>query len=62
MQRVFVIQCKSTGQFLTENLYYTKSLKRAGRLYDPQEAMDTADNNISDNDWEVHSFWEVEKE
>jgi hypothetical protein len=57
-RRVYVIQCKSTGEFLTPNLFYTKSLKRAGRLYDVQEAMDTADINISDRDYEIHSFYE----
>ena len=57
-RRVFVIQCKSTGEFLTEHLFYTKSLKRAGHIYDAQVAFDTADWNISDRDYEIHSFYE----
>lgn len=62
LRRVYVIQCKVTGEFLTENLFYSRSLKFAGRLYDPQEAIDTAENNLSGDPYEIHSFYEGDPE
>lgn len=56
-RRVFVIQCKSSGHFLTESLRYTLDLSRAGRLTDPEEALDTAIYNLED-DYKIHAFYE----
>lgn len=61
-RRVYVIQCKATGEFLTENLFYCRSLRRAGRLYDAQEAIDTAVNNTNGDEFEIHSFFEGDPE
>lgn len=58
LARVYVIQRKSSGEFLTPGLFFSKSLKRAGRLNDYMEALDTADANLSDGDFEIHSFYE----
>lgn len=60
MVQVFVIQCASTGEFLTEDLNYSRSLKRAGRLYDVQEAAETAQFNL-DHDFEISTFFEYSK-
>lgn len=57
MVQVFVIQCASTGEFLTEDLNYSRSLKRAGRLYDVQEAAETAQFNL-EHDFEISTFFE----
>ncbi|MDR5172282.1 hypothetical protein IHQ56_10670 [Methylobacillus flagellatus] len=62
LRRVYVIQYRRTGEFLTQGLFYTRSLKKAGRLYDPQEAIDTAINNIDEGDYEIHSFFEGEED
>lgn len=61
-RRAFVIQCISTGEFLTPHNFWTKNLDRAGRVYDPQEARDTAEASISDGDFRICSFWEQEEE
>ncbi|KAB2963856.1 hypothetical protein [Zoogloea sp.] len=58
--QVFVIQCKSTGEFLREDLTYSRFLTEAGRLHDVQEASETARDNL-DYDYVISSFWEMEK-
>lgn len=55
--QVYVIQCASTGEFLTSDLCYSRSLLKAGRLYDPTEASETARDNL-DHDYEIHTFFE----
>lgn len=57
--RVWVIQCTRSGNFLARDLSMVQSLKCAGRLYDAQEALDTARTNFLD-DYEIHSFYEVD--
>lgn len=57
MVQVFVIQCASTGEFLTDDLNYSRSLKRAGRLFDVQEAAETAQFNL-EHDYEIITFFE----
>ena len=59
VRRVFVIQNKVTGAFLSPSLFWVTSLKRAGRLYDAQEAFDTADANSDCDDYEISSFYEA---
>ena len=56
-RQVFVIQCTSTGKFLTQELCYAYSLRLAGKLLSLDEAVDTALCNLGE-DFEVHSFWE----
>lgn len=56
-RRFFIIQCRSTGAFLTEDLNYTNLAEKAGRLYCPYEAVDTAKHNL-DDDYAVFSAWE----
>lgn len=56
-RRFFIIQCRSTGAFLTEDLRYTNLAEKAGRLYCPHEAVDTARFNL-DDDYAVFSAWE----
>lgn len=58
LRQVWIIQCKSTGAFLASDLGFVSSLKRAGRLYDPEEVQETAFAAL-DDDFEVHSFYEV---
>lgn len=57
--QVWVIQDQRSGMFLRRDLGYARSLKEAGRLYDPQEAKDTARCQFGP-DYEIHSFWEVD--
>ena len=59
-RRAFVIQCKSTGEFLTPKGFFAKSLDRAGRVYDIQEAIDTAQMALSDGDYTISKIWEGE--
>ncbi|MCB5186135.1 hypothetical protein LG201_13050 [Methylobacillus gramineus] len=56
-RRFYIIQCRSTGSFLTEELGYTNLAEKAGRLYCPHEAVDTAQLNL-DDDYAVFSAWE----
>lgn len=58
LRQVWVIQCKSTGAFLTSEQGFSVSLKRAGRLFNPDEVRDTAFDAL-DDDYEVHTFYEV---
>lgn len=58
--QVFVIQCKSTGEFLREDLTYSRLLADAGRLYDVQEASETAQFNL-DYDYAISTFFEYER-
>lgn len=60
LRRVFVIQCKSSGHFLTEDLNYDHSLKKAGRAPDLDHAVETAIEHLGE-DFEVHSFFEAQK-
>lgn len=60
IRQVWIIQCRSTGAFLTSDQSYSHSLKRAGRLHDKDEAIITATDNL-DDDFEVHTFFELEQ-
>lgn len=60
IKQVWVIQCRSTGSFLTQELHFSRSLRSAGRLYDKAEAVETAHSNL-DDDYEIHTFFEVEQ-
>lgn len=55
--QVYVIQCKSTGEFLCADLTYSRLLKDAGRLFHPTEAVETAQFNL-EHDYEIAAFYE----
>lgn len=57
LRRVWVVQQKSTGRFLSLELYLVKSLKNAGRAPDFECAHETGRLNL-DVDYEVHGFYE----
>lgn len=57
--QVYVIQCKSTGEFLREDLTYSRLLSDAGRLHDVEEAAETAQFNL-DHDYAIATFFEYE--
>lgn len=62
VQRVWVVQCKSTGHFLSNELHMVRSLRLAGRAPDLECAIETGRLNF-DEDFEVFSFFEpVEKD
>lgn len=54
--QVFVIQCKSTGKFLTSMLNHTSNLERAGHSYTKQAAVDTGFLEL-DIDFVVYDFY-----
>lgn len=58
--QVYVIQCKSTGEFLREDLTYSRLLAEAGCLHDVQEASETAQFNL-DYDYAISTFFEYER-
>lgn len=58
VQRVYVIQHSPSGQFLTEGLNFTKLLSRAGRLYDKEDAYETARTNLHGDEFAIFSFYE----
>jgi hypothetical protein len=58
LRPVFVIQRKSTGTFLHLDLFEVRSLKSAGRAPDYENALETAQMNMPDGDWEIHTFFE----
>jgi len=54
---VFIIQCQSTGEFLTPRLNYTYNLNLAGRFDDKSAAVETAVNDL-DFDFMIYEFYE----
>lgn len=60
-RQVFIIQCISTGKFLTHQLNHTSNLNRAGYLIDRLSAIDTAFNEL-DNDFTIYDFYKKETE
>lgn len=58
LRRVYVIQCRSSGHFLTADLGFAHSLKLAGRAPDLDHAVGTAQEYL-DDDFEIHSFFEM---
>lgn len=53
---VHIVQCKSTGEFLTPRLNYTYNFNLAGRFDDKQSALDTALNDL-DIDFMIYEFY-----
>jgi len=58
LRPVFVIQRKSSGTFLHLDLFEVRSLKLAGRAPDFENAVETAQINFPEGDWEIHTFFE----
>lgn len=56
--QVFVIQCRSTGEFMRDDCTYSRLLSEAGRIYDVQEASETAQWNL-EQDYAISAFWEL---
>lgn len=56
----YVIQDKSSGLFLAEDLTWCRSFKRAGRCDDFREALETIQWNTND-ECEVHKVLEFAK-
>jgi len=54
----YVIQCRNTGLFLTEELGFCRMLRDAGRLHDLEEAADTASDNLDQGEFDIFMFWE----
>lgn len=55
----YVIQSKSSGLFLTEDMSYSPMVSKAGRIYDMQQAVETAVSFFDAGDFEIFSFWDV---
>jgi hypothetical protein len=53
---VYIVQCKSTGEFLTPNMNYSTRPQNAGLFTSRLSAVDTAFNEL-DNDFELFSFY-----
>jgi hypothetical protein len=60
-RQVFIVQCQSTGEFLTTRLNYTTNLNRAGYFYERQSAIDTGINEF-DNDFVIYDFFKKESD
>ncbi len=56
-KQVFVVQCQSTGEFLTPRLNYSYNLNLAGRFNDKSSAIETAVNDL-DFDFMIYEFYE----
>lgn len=59
VRKVWVVQQRSTGLFLNDDLHFTRSLRRAGRCYDAESASETGRWNLGE-DYEVFSFLELD--
>lgn len=59
LRQVFVIQCVDDGLFIDWESNFCRSLKDAGRCYDREEAIDTADLVLHHGEpYVIHTFWE----
>lgn len=56
--KYFIIQAKIDGLYLTQDLNFTHDVRKAGKLYDIQEAIDTATYNL-DCDFIITSNFEM---
>lgn len=57
----FLIQYRHDGAFLTSDLRYTNLAARAGRIYDFEEALDTARLHFGE-DYSIFSSYEKMQE
>lgn len=58
-KQVYIVQCKSSGEFLTPRLNYTYNLNLAGRFNNKESAVNTALNDL-DFDFMIYEFYERE--
>lgn len=58
---VYILQCRSSGEFLTVNGFYTYNLNQAGLFADKQAAVDTGVCSLED-DFVVYSQYKKESE
>lgn len=58
---VFILQCKSSGEFMTVNGFYTYNLNQAGLFVDKQAAIDTGVCSL-ETDFEVYQQYKRESE
>ncbi len=61
VRRVWVVQSRSSGMFLNEDLFFTPLLRHAGRCFDYESALTTAQWNLGE-DYEISSFYERDDE
>lgn len=59
VRKVWVVQCRATGQFLHLDLYLVRSLKLAGRAPSYECAMATGQENLEQG-FDVISFYELD--
>ncbi|UOF80599.1 hypothetical protein [Inoviridae sp.] len=60
-RQVWIVQCRSSGEFLTYSGFYTYNLNQAGFFGDKQSAIDTAEHSL-DVDFAVYDFYKRESE
>ena len=60
-RQFWIIQCRSSGQFMTDECGYTQLVTKAGRLYDLYEAVETARYHL-ESDYIVFSAWDIDSE
>ncbi|MFA9439300.1 MAG: hypothetical protein QM803_18940 [Rhodocyclaceae bacterium] len=58
VRTVFVIQERNSGLFLSEELHWVRSLRRAGRCDDYEAAVDTGRMN-TDGEFDIHRLCEL---
>jgi len=58
VRKVFSIQQRSSGFWLTSELFLSKSFKDAGRCYDRESALDTGRINLED-DFQIVVYYEL---
>ncbi len=58
VQQFFIIQSRRSGEFLTESLGYTSLATKAGKIYCPHAAVDTAINALG-SDYCIFSAYEL---
>lgn len=58
---VFILQCKSSGEFMTVNGFYTYNLNQAGLFVDKQAAADTGVSSL-DTDFVVYEQYKRESD
>lgn len=58
---VFILQCRSSGEFMTVNGFYTHNLSQAGLFVDKQAAIDTGLSSL-DTDFLVYPQYKKESD
>lgn len=60
VRRVWVIQSRDSGLFLNKDLFLVPSLRHAGRCFDYESALTTAQWNLGE-EFEIFSFYEEDR-